>query len=127
MYIREEDLHAIESLWRELAEFPASASIEAREHCFRELARLIGADNVFWVGGSREQGPAQPDDRMRGWRVRAVCHLHRDELRDRLTAAAARYAASGLPEPHTEAMVAGAGVTRAFLRPEIVDTRTWER
>ncbi len=126
MYIQEKDLRVIERLWGELGEFPASASGVAQEHCFRALARLVGAENVFWVASRLEQ-PAHAGDRLRGWRIRAIRHLYHDERRDRLLASAVHHVASGLPEPHTEAMAAGAGVTRAFLRQEIVDLRTWNR
>jgi DNA-binding CsgD family transcriptional regulator len=130
MYIRLRDLRVIERLWRELAEFPPDASDQALEHCFRELARLVGAANVFWVGGLREQ-PAQANDPvndpLRGWRVRAVRHLYRDERLERLLADHLRHVRLRLPDPHTEAMAATAGATRAFLRQEIVDDRAWER
>ncbi len=128
MYIRLRDLRAIEGLWRELGEFPAGASDQAREHCFCALAQLIGADNVFWVAASLEKSPqpGQPGDPLRGWRVRAFRHLYHDAHKDRLLAAIARYVGAGLPDPHSEAMAATAGVTRAFLRQEIVDDRAWQ-
>jgi DNA-binding CsgD family transcriptional regulator len=126
MYIRLKDLRAVERLWRELAEFPLGAADQKLQHCFRELARLTGAANVYWVAGGLEK-PVPRGDWMRGWRVRAFFHLHHDDHQDRLLAAAARHVGAGLRDPHTEAIIATAGVTRAFLRHEIVDDRVWRR
>lgn len=126
MDIRLKDLRVIERLWRELEAFQPGASDPALEHCFGELAQLIGAANVFWVGARREP-PTGAAGRMRGWRVRAFRHLYREERQARLLAAAARHADSGQPDPHTEALIATAGHTRAFLRTELVADTAWRR
>ena len=127
MYIRNDDLRRIARLWHELAEIPAGRGDEALTHCFTQLAQIIGAGNVFWIGAVRESATPDPADRLRGWRSRAVGHLHRDDARDRVIASILRQFKANVVDPQTEALVAGAGATRALLRQEAVDDKTWER
>jgi DNA-binding CsgD family transcriptional regulator len=147
MRIRDEDLRAIARLWRELSEFPASCAEEALAHCFSRLGRIIGADNLFWVGATRDREEprirepqfGEPEannlsgsdcnagDVLHGWRPKAVRHLHRDPHRDRIVADVLRQMQANIVDPHTQALVAGAGTTRAYLRPELVDDETWEQ
>jgi DNA-binding CsgD family transcriptional regulator len=124
MDIRDEDLRAIARVWHELAEIPAAHSDEALTHCFAQLARIIGASNVFWVGAAR--ATEVTSDRLRGWRPRAVRHLHRDAMRDRIVADLQRQFKANAVDPQTQALVTGAGTTRAFLRRQLVDNETWE-
>ena len=127
MDIRDEDLRAIARLWHELAEIPAARGDEAMAHCFAQLARIIGAGNVFWVGAVRESPEPDPADGLRGWRSRAVRHLHRDPARDRIVASILRQFKANVVDPQTTALVVGAGTTRALLRRDVVDDETWER
>jgi DNA-binding CsgD family transcriptional regulator len=126
MDIRDEDLRAIARLWHELAETPAARSDEALTHCFTQLARIIGARNVFWVGAARGTEAAGAGDLLRGWRPRAFGHLHRDPARDRIVADIMRQYKANIVDPQTQALVARAGTTRAILRREVVDDETWE-
>ncbi len=127
MEICDRDLHAIAGLWHELAEFPESHTEDTLTHCLTRLASIIGASNAFWVGAAREDGAPQAQDLMHGWRPKAVHYLYSNPVRDRLTADVLRRMGANVVDPHTLAFVARAGSTRAFLREELVDDKTWER
>ncbi len=126
MDIRSDDLAAITRVWAELAEIPVARCDEALTHCFRELARLIGAHDVFWVGATRDTTDFENSDLRRGWRPTAVRHLHGNPARDRVVAETVRRFKANAIDPHTQVLVARAGTTRAFLRRELVDDATWE-
>jgi DNA-binding CsgD family transcriptional regulator len=127
MYIRDEDLRAVSRLWGELAEFPAARADEALHHCFSQLAHFIGAENLFWVGATRDHAAGPRCDKLQGWWPRAVRQLHPSAQRDRLVAEVMRHLKASIVDPHTEALVQRAGTTRAYLRRELVDDETWER
>jgi DNA-binding CsgD family transcriptional regulator len=127
MHIRNDDLRRIARLWHELAEIPAGRGDEALIHCFAQLAQIVGANNVFWVGAVRESSAPDPVDRLYGWRPRGVRHLHRDDARDRLVASILRQYKTNVVDPATSALVAGAGTTRVVLRWRADDNATWER
>jgi DNA-binding CsgD family transcriptional regulator len=55
-----------------------------------------------------------------------VRHLHSNARRDRIVAQAMQQMEASIVDPHTQALVDGAGATRAYLRAELVDDRTWE-
>jgi len=124
MNIRTDDLHAVTRLAHELAESPAAAP-EALEHCLGQLALILGARNVFWIGAVRET--PFPEDGMNGWRPRAVSYLHSDPRSDRLIAQLTDAQRKNVIDPQTRAMVALAGKTRSHLRAELVDNTTWKK
>jgi DNA-binding CsgD family transcriptional regulator len=127
MDIRDEDLRAVARLWGELAEFPAAQADEALRHCFTRLASLIGAENLFWVGATRDGDTAPGGARLQGWWPKAVGWLHPSTQHDRVVGEILRHMKENVVDPQTEALVQRAGVTRAFLRAELVDDATWER
>jgi DNA-binding CsgD family transcriptional regulator len=118
------DLQEVSRLWDELSEFPASRSGDARTHCLTSLARMTGASGAFWVGASRGDDWSETD-RMRGWRPRAVRQLDERPDRLRLQAELLAQIKSNVVDPQTDAMIARAGETRAFLRHEIVADDVW--
>jgi DNA-binding CsgD family transcriptional regulator len=122
--LAEQDLLAVARLWDELSEFPASRTDAARDHCLHALAGLIGACGALWVGASRADECAD-DDRMRGWRPRAVRQLHMSDEREHRSKALLARMKVNVVDPQTEAILAQAGRTRAFLRRELVDDETW--
>lgn len=126
MNVDERDFQAVARLWRELAEFPAAQSDAALAHCLRALAQLVGANNAFWVGAVLEFD-APKNDRLYGWRPRALGYLHFDQEHQERVGALMRELHGGSIDPMTAANVARSGTTRAFLRAELVDDRTWER
>ncbi|MDE3156431.1 MAG: helix-turn-helix transcriptional regulator [Acidobacteriota bacterium] len=126
MYLRDRDLQAVARLWHELAEFPAARADAAREHCLTALVQILGATNAFWVGTTRTV-PVVADDPLHGWRPRADQTLHRDEARDRLIRQLLRQMERQVVDPHTAAIAARAGTTRAFLRPELVPDDEWRQ
>lgn len=127
MDVSDRDLRAIARLWEELVEFPAARADEALLHCFSRLGSLIGAENLFWVGATCDGEAAPGGPRLRGWWPKAVRQLHPSAQRDRLVGEVIRHMKDDLIDPHTEALVQRAGVTRAFLRAELVDDETWGR
>ncbi len=126
MHIRDQDLQAVTRLWHELAEFPASQADGARAHCLSGLTRILGARNAFWVGATRT-APHDPNDPLAGWRPKADKPLHRDEARDRFIRDLMRQVERHVVDPHTQAITARAGTTRAFLRGELVREQEWRR
>lgn len=125
MQLRHQDVRAIMRLWRDLSDFPASEPEEALAHCLSELARILGATNALWVGAVRDP-KAPPSDRLLGWRPAARTQLHQSEKLERLAIEQLQYFRNNDPDPQTRAMVELAGTTRAYLRPEIVDDKTWK-
>ncbi|MBO9547003.1 helix-turn-helix transcriptional regulator [Caulobacter sp.] len=125
MRVDEREFQAIGLLWGELTEFPAGDVAGAREHCFAELARIIGSENVFWVAAHQ----AAPDagDLLDGWRPRAVARLHSNPALDQKLADVIRQMNGATVDPMTLANNREAGRTRAFLRGELVADETWER
>lgn len=125
MLVRANDVQALARLWRALDAYPPSRPDEALHRCFSELASLLGASNVFWVGAVRDEAG---DDPSRGWRPRAYFFWqarapHVLALTDEIVARIAQ----GEPDVMTAALVAGAGELRAHLRSEIVSDEEWER
>lgn len=127
MRIDDRDLGAISRLWRELAEFPASAAASARSYCLARLAEIIGADNAFWVAAARTRPQSEAADPLRGWRPRVWDRLHSDAAYDRRLADVARDLDAGAVDPLTLANAAHIGENRAFLRAELVEDQVWER
>lgn len=72
-------LSSIHALWDELADFDAARVEEARHHLMARICALIGAQTAAWVGAVR-LGDPQPGDPVKGWRPRAIRHLHPDRL-----------------------------------------------
>lgn len=117
-------MQAVARLWGELAEFPASRPDAALAHGLRELARIVGANNAFWVGAVREPDPA-PEDGLAGWRPRAMGFLtFEQEYQDRVAALLKRLRADEI-DPMVQAIVARSGRTRAALRSELVEDTVW--
>jgi DNA-binding CsgD family transcriptional regulator len=127
MHVSEPDLQAVSRLWRELSEFPASRPHEARLHGLSGLGRIIGASNVLWVGATRNAETPPANDLLKGWRPKAVAHLHADPALARLRADMVRQMHRNVADPMSVANVAWAGATRAFLRPELVVDDVWAR
>lgn len=126
MHINSHDLRAISRLWRELAEFPAGRTDEARAHCFKRLSEIIGGANVFWVGSERGPVPKAANDLLRGWRPKAVAMMHTANGMNRRIADIVREMDANVVDPMTLANNAY-GRLRAFLRPELVEDAVWER
>ncbi|HTU70889.1 MAG TPA: helix-turn-helix transcriptional regulator [Candidatus Baltobacteraceae bacterium] len=125
MHVSERDVHAVSRIWSELADFPASDIDAALAHALRELTRTIGATNGFWVAARRDAEASRITD-PRAWRIVATAQLDSSaERRGRVAEQAARFAAGDV-DPQTQAILAHAGRTRAFLRPELVDDHEWE-
>lgn len=127
LHIEGHDLAAISRLWRELAEFPAGRTDEARTHCFTRLSEIIGAVNVFWVASERGPQPKAANDLLKGWRPRAVARMHTFPGMDRRIADIVREMDASVVDPMTLANNAYRGRLRAFLRPELVEDAVWER
>ncbi len=64
----------IHTLWDELADFDAARSDEALAHLMAGLCRLVGAQNVNWIGVVR-MADILPGDPTHGWRPRAIRYL----------------------------------------------------
>lgn len=126
MEIRPRDLDAVSTLWRELAEFPASRPGEALDHCMERLAGIIGACNVSWMAAVREPD-ADPDDPMRGWGAGDIVVLHDTDAYVRRHQATLDQFETEVVDPQSAAMVARAGTVRALLRAALVDDAAWER
>ena len=126
VYVRDQDLQAIARLWRELSDFPAGQFDSALAHCLRELARMLGATNVLWVGAVREPGHPASDE-LHGWRPKALKYLHFDEARQRPVTALLRSLHANDIDPMTQANVELAGTTRAMLRRQLVADDVWRK
>lgn len=124
MYIRGGDAADIAQIWKDLADFPAAAADDALLHCLRELVRIIGADNGFWVAAVREND-VPTGDALRGWQPRGMVYLHFDADREHRVDALMGEMRLNRIDPMTAANVAQAGKTRSFLREELVDDATW--
>lgn len=118
------DMQVLASLWRELADAPATQCDEALRHCLARLAGHIGASNATWVATAREDVAAR--DAMSGWRIRVAEHLHCREERRRMASALAGSLATGQIEPYSSAIVRDAGRTRCRLRHELLDDAVWQ-
>ncbi|WPB75775.1 LuxR C-terminal-related transcriptional regulator [Archangium violaceum] len=65
------DWESIFAIWDALAEFDPSEVDAALRQLFESLARLLGADNVFWFAAVRlMSGSAANQDPGHGWRIR---------------------------------------------------------
>ena len=125
MQVADTDLRVVSRLWGEVAEFPVASIDAALDHALREVARAVGASNAFWIGARRE------DERTRiadpgAWRIVAISYLHHSAERAKFTRQQAERFAAGDVDPQTVGIIARAGNTRAHLRNELVDDRTWE-
>lgn len=127
MEIRDHDVRAVINLGHELAEFRANEAYGALDHCLTELARLVGAANVGWIGAAR-QSSGRPDDPVHGWRPRAVEYLYENNpAQQQAVGEVISRIGTDATDPMTRRMVELAGRTRALLRHEMVDDETWNR
>jgi DNA-binding CsgD family transcriptional regulator len=126
MRIEEADVRSVSRLMGELSEFPAAQATAARAHCFAALARIVGAENVFWVPAMRVKRE-RPSDQLGGWKPMGLSRLHQDPRLDRCTALVLSEIAAGRADPLTLANTRRAGTTRALLRAELVPDAEWER
>jgi DNA-binding CsgD family transcriptional regulator len=124
MYINEKDLASVHRLWSEMSGFAAGESEAALLHLLGAIAELLGGTDAFWVGATRLE-PVAEDDQLCGWRPRAVRFLHHDDARDGVLARFRAEHKTNVVDPQTEAMLARAGKTRACLRAELLDDKSW--
>jgi hypothetical protein len=68
----------IHQLWDELADFSVADIDAALSHLLNVVARLLQADNAYWLGVVRMLD--DNTDPIRGWRPRATRHLHTTAL-----------------------------------------------
>jgi len=125
MHIREKDFRNVAELWGELSEPSAVTPDELRQHTLTRLAGLLRASNGFWLGSVRTT-TLPVDDVLSGWRPRAFHSLYDNALRLKLGAEHHRRTSSNIVDPHTAAVIAGAGSTRASLRGELVSDSDWK-
>ncbi|WOO40642.1 helix-turn-helix transcriptional regulator [Rubellicoccus peritrichatus] len=70
MVSRMEDIHC---LWDELVDFGASEIDDALVHFMRQIAKIVDADDVVWVGAVRlASGASARRDPQLGWRVQSA-------------------------------------------------------
>jgi DNA-binding CsgD family transcriptional regulator len=124
MHISDHDFQRVSGLWRDLADIPAAEPDVAMRHCLAGAATLIGAQNVAWVGATRQPGPPG-DDPMAGWRPQAVEWLHPTPHMEKLYAELLSKIALRDADPHTTAMARRHGQTRAHLRDDLVEGAHW--
>lgn len=126
VYIKPRDLEALERLWRELAEFPASQGETALAHCLERLTRIVGACNASWLAATRDPdaGPQHP---LQGWWPRDIVVLHEPEEYARRNQDTLEQFEADAVDPQSAAMVAQTGRTRTLLRAAVVDDAAWER
>jgi DNA-binding CsgD family transcriptional regulator len=124
MLVTRRDLHAVQNLWSEFSAFPASRPDDAMAWLLAGSARIIGCTNITWIEARREPGDSTDDPlgRWRPYSQKSLQQPHEDKMR---RAAVMHYMSKGLFDPLTVGMTTGAGVTRAHLRKELVDDRTW--
>ena len=127
MYIREKDFRNVAELWGELSEPSAATPDELRQHTLTRLAHLLHASNGFWLGSLRATTLPVNNDVLSGWRPRAFHSLYDTALRQELGAEHHRRTLSNIIDPHTAAVIAGAGTTRALLRGELISDSDWKK
>jgi DNA-binding CsgD family transcriptional regulator len=124
MLVTRRDLHAVQNLWSELSAFAASKPDDAMAWLLAGITRIIGCTNITWIEASRESGE-RTDDPLGGWRPYSQKSLQQPDEDRKRRAAVMYYMNKGVFDPLTVGVTAGAGVTRAYLRKELVDDRTW--
>jgi DNA-binding CsgD family transcriptional regulator len=110
----------IHQLWDELADFDASDVDNAVGHALRSLAAAVNAQNAFWLGAVRLAHGRRSRDPLRGWRPRAVRHLHPTAADASFVKRATRELDAGIVDESTQGNVRGAGAFRAHLLRELV-------
>src|SRR5688572_18436253 len=63
----------VHALWDELAGYEASQSEAALLHLLGSVARMVDAQNAYWVGAVKL--PVPDGDPLRGWRPRVIRYL----------------------------------------------------
>lgn len=116
-------MRLLADLWRDLADAPAAQCDDALRHCLARLSSHIGASNAVWVAAGRQDAAA--DDAMRGWRIRAIEHLHYREHRQQMARELSAHLESGQADPYAAAVVRDAGHTRCKFRHELLDDDIW--
>jgi DNA-binding CsgD family transcriptional regulator len=126
-HVRLRDWKALFHLAGDLADVPA-ADVEASLQLLLErLFAILGARGGFWVSGARiMNGRAAASDPLCGWRPAHVYDFDPEPDAKAMRQRWAAYAPNYLVDPHTQAVIRGHGRHRTFLRPELVDDRTWE-
>lgn len=124
--IRNEDMLFLASLWQELADAPAAECEAALHHCMARLASRIGARNILWVSGQRQDHHA-PDDPMQGWLIRDVEYLHDGERLMGLAHEVVSRITEGEEDKGAVALAHGTGRTRSHLRQELMSDEDWHR
>ena len=77
-----QSLDAVHALWDELADFRPADSDRALQHLFASVARLVGADDAFWMGTVRMRRAATAGDPCHGCRAPAIHHWEASRRRD---------------------------------------------
>jgi hypothetical protein len=54
MLLHRRDLQAVQNLWRQLSEFPASQPDAAMAWLLAGITRIIGGANITWIEAGRE-------------------------------------------------------------------------
>jgi hypothetical protein len=111
-----------------LAGFGAAETDAALGFFLSEIARLIGADDAFWVGAVRiRHGAAARADLQHGWRGRAVRLLHPSPAGRMQAARSMRQQDTPETSLTTIAVAAAAGKFRAARLRELVDMAAFRR
>lgn len=122
--LKDADMRLLAALWRDLADAPAAECDAALRHCLEQLRGLVGACNATWVGICRQPEVAA-EDKLLGWRIRGVEHLHHQERRLSMARELAGRLEAGQADPYVSAITRRAGQTRSNLRRELVDDKCW--
>jgi DNA-binding CsgD family transcriptional regulator len=112
----------IHALWDELAAFEAHDSDAALLHLLDSVARMVDAQNAYWVGAVR----LADDDRdpLSGWRPRTIRYLHPLPNDDKFSQQRLRELARGQIDQLSVAHAKLAGTYRARRMRDLV-TADW--
>jgi DNA-binding CsgD family transcriptional regulator len=110
--------------WNAVAEYGAEAAGEAVTEALSHLSALVDAQNAYWLAAVRVAGA--DGDPLRGWRPRAIRHLHSAPEDDRVVREGRRMCDDGSADESMIGNPRHAGVTRAHLLRDIVSP-AWYR
>lgn len=120
-------LHAerVQSLWDELAEFPAAQTDQAFLKLLETICDLFGAWNASWMAAVRMQD--LPDqDPVGGWRPREAGYLHETAAIEAARLAQYRRLESGQVDPTIVANIKDAGRWRAHRAIDLIGPEWFE-
>ena len=111
-------LDRIHRLWDELAAFEASKSDDALLHLLGAVAKMIEAQNAYWMGAMRMIGASE--DPLGGWRPKAMRYLRPLPNDTRFTAKRLRSINQDVVDEFTVAQTRLTGTFRAHRLRDIV-------